>query len=88
VLGSFRFKASFPWAKKAEEEAEKQFVKAHFPNTSKIETAGNLWVEPVDGESHASFPTITHLPPPCSSLILHLARTPTTSFPLTAFQQL
>jgi len=72
VLGKFRFKASFPWAKKAEEEAEKNFVKAHFPNTSKIETAGNLWVDPVDGESHASFPTTTtHLPPLASSSLIH-----------------
>lgn len=48
VSSTGMFKASFPWAKKAEEEAEKNFVKAHFPNTSKIETAGNLWVDPVD----------------------------------------
>ncbi|KAA8904980.1 hypothetical protein FN846DRAFT_14909 [Sphaerosporella brunnea] len=48
VSSTGMFKASFPWARKIEEEAEKQYVKSHFPNTSKIETAGNLWVDPVD----------------------------------------
>jgi hypothetical protein len=50
LVGTLRFKASFPWARKVDEEAEKQYVKLNFPNTSRIETAGNLWVDPVDGE--------------------------------------
>lgn len=45
-----RFKASFPWARKVEEEAEKQYVKSYYPKTSKEETAGNLWVDPNDGK--------------------------------------
>jgi len=48
VSSTGMFKASFPWAKKSDEEAEKRYVKEHFENTSKEETAGNVWVDPVD----------------------------------------
>ena len=44
-----RFKASFPWASKKDEEDERRYVKATFPKTSTDETAGNLWVHPADG---------------------------------------
>ncbi|KAJ6258970.1 hypothetical protein Dda_5865 [Drechslerella dactyloides] len=42
------FKASFPWATKAEEEEERRYVKEHF-NASSEETAGSLWIHPDDG---------------------------------------
>ncbi|KAI5795526.1 hypothetical protein EDC01DRAFT_717004 [Geopyxis carbonaria] len=48
VSSTGMFKASFPWARKVEEESEKQYVKTHFKNTSREETAGNVWVEPTD----------------------------------------
>lgn len=51
---SFRFKASFPWAKKKEEDIERQYVRDHFAQTSSEETAGNLWVHPTDGRFHAT----------------------------------
>lgn len=42
------FKAAFPWATKREEDEERKYVKDHFLDTSKDETAGNLWVHPRD----------------------------------------
>jgi len=42
------FKAAFPWASKKEEDDERKYVKENFPDTSKDETAGNLWVHPRD----------------------------------------
>jgi len=42
------FKASFPWAKKKEEDHERQYVREHFEKTSPDETAGNLWIHPTD----------------------------------------
>lgn len=51
VLTVCRFKASFPWAKKTEEDRERQYVKDHFVKTSPEETAGNLWIHPTDGKS-------------------------------------
>ncbi|KAK6335398.1 hypothetical protein TWF696_002177 [Orbilia brochopaga] len=41
------FKASFPWATKAEEEEERNYVKENF-NASTEETAGSLWIHPDD----------------------------------------
>ncbi|KAF3908820.1 hypothetical protein ABW21_db0201260 [Orbilia brochopaga] len=41
------FKASFPWATKAEEEEERTYVKENL-NASTEETAGSLWVHPDD----------------------------------------
>lgn len=50
-LAQCRFKASFPWAKKKEEDHERQYVREHFEKTSSDETAGNLWIHPSDGKS-------------------------------------
>ncbi|KAH0605581.1 uncharacterized protein H6S33_004803 [Morchella sextelata] len=48
VSSTGMFKASFPWAKKKEEDLERQYVREHFAQTSNEETAGNLWVHPTD----------------------------------------
>jgi hypothetical protein len=45
------FKIAFPWAKLEEEKAEREYLKSK-PETSKEETAGNLWVSPMLGKSH------------------------------------
>lgn len=37
------FKASFPWAKHAEEKAEREYLKT-LPSTSEDEIAGNVWI--------------------------------------------
>ncbi|PUU74981.1 hypothetical protein B9Z19DRAFT_1103169 [Tuber borchii] len=48
VSSTGMFKASFPWAKKKEEDHERQYVREHFEKTSSDETAGNLWIHPTD----------------------------------------
>ena len=37
------FKASFPWAKHAEEAAERDYIKT-LPSTGQDEVAGNVWI--------------------------------------------
>ena len=37
------FKAAFPWAKHAEESAERDYIKT-LPSTAHDEVAGNVWI--------------------------------------------
>lgn len=43
------FKAAFPWASLAEEEAERRFQKT-FPSAGQEEVAGSVWIAPEEGE--------------------------------------
>ena len=43
------FKAAFPWAKHAEENSERDYVKS-LPSTAQDEVAGNVWVSELYGE--------------------------------------
>ena len=40
------FKAAFPWASRADEQAERDHLKA-LPGTDSQEVAGNIWVRTV-----------------------------------------
>ena len=42
------FKAAFPWAKHAEENSERDYVKS-LPSTAQDEVAGNVWVSELYG---------------------------------------
>ena len=42
------FKIAFPWAKQAEEKAEREYVKSK-KETSEDEIAGNIWISPEFG---------------------------------------
>lgn len=44
------FKAAFPWAKVAEENAERDYIK-ELPSTAHDEVAGNVWVNEHHGMS-------------------------------------
>jgi hypothetical protein len=43
------FKAAFPWASLAEEEAERRFQKK-FPSAGPDEVAGSVWIAPEEGK--------------------------------------
>jgi hypothetical protein len=43
------FKAAFPWASHAEEEAERKFQKS-FPSAGDEEVAGSVWIAPEEGK--------------------------------------
>ena len=43
------FKIAFPWAKHAEEKAEREYLKS-LPETSEDEIAGNVWISPEFGK--------------------------------------
>lgn len=45
------FKAAFPWASLAEEEAERKYQKT-FPSAGPDEVAGSVWVAPGEGERY------------------------------------
>lgn len=47
------FKAAFPWASVAEEEAERKYQKT-FPSAGSEEVAGSVWVAPEDGTSNSA----------------------------------
>lgn len=49
VSATGMFKASFPWAKHAEEQAERDYVKG-LPQTSQDEVAGNVWIPESSGK--------------------------------------
>jgi hypothetical protein len=47
------FKIAFPWAKHAEEKAEREYLKIK-ESTSQDEVAGNVWISPALGECSSS----------------------------------
>ena len=56
------FKLAFPWAKHAEEAAERNHIKT-FPATSQDEIAGNVWVQESFGKHSQPVSAV-----PCSSI--------------------
>lgn len=56
------FKAAFPWAQKAEEEMERDYIKG-LPATDHQEIAGNVWIPEKHG---ASYPSPLHSSAHCA----------------------